>query len=123
MSPPNVESVHGQKEGTKMTSKRSIHGGEDSHLEIEVSAVKRGEGRSLTTCNNAPEDADLFAVYIRNPLAFHIQDFRAAPWPCRGRPASHEASLAKAKKRAFTYADALAEHLGCVVHSHLKRDA
>lgn len=102
-------------------TKRSIHGGADSHLCIEVSAARR-DGDGLVQCNDAPGGADRFAVYIRNPLAFHVEDFRPAQWPGRDRPATHEASLARAKGRAFTYADALAEHLGCEVVSALSRE-
>ena len=103
--------------------KRSVHGGKDSHLEIEVSAVRSHRGHRETTystVNHEPSEATAFAVYIRNPLAFHVHDFRVPAWPGRERPDSDAAGRAKAK--AFAYADALAEHLGCAVVSHLKRE-
>lgn len=90
---------------------RSVHGGEDSHLSVEVSAW-REDGDAITVCNDEPLKCDGFGVYIRNPLAFHINDI------AREKGAE---GYSRAKRAAFTYADALADHLGCEVVSALPR--
>lgn len=96
--------------------KRSVHGGKDSRLEVEVSAVRGFASDNIATCNGDPDKAEAFAVYIRNPLAMHIQDFG----PDTTDP-EKRVSMMAARAAAFTYADALADHLGCPVHSHLTR--
>jgi hypothetical protein len=108
-----------------MADKRSVHGGKGSHLCIEVSAVRFTEeadgSRHASTCNSEPWKADAFAVYIRNPLAFHVEDFEL---PGGARPSDPEQAAAErqaARGKAFAYADALADHLGCEVVSFLPR--
>ena len=105
-----------------MVKKRSIHGGEDSHLCVEVSAVMPCGDNGVTTCNHKPEAADRFAVYIRNPLAFHVDDFFTGAIGAKA-PGGHDVwgTAEQAKAAAFNYADGLAEHLGCEVVSALQR--
>jgi hypothetical protein len=102
--------------------RRTVHGGERSALSVEVSAVRFREG-SAELCNHElPERADAFSVYIRNPLAFHVEDFCVGPVGTRtpsGRDVWGTAEQTKAA--AFNYADALADHLGCSVESQLAR--
>lgn len=96
---------------------RSIHGGAGSHLCIEVSAVRGfGEPGGITVCNDDEASAAGYGVYIRNPLAFHVQDFGVETTFEERR-----ATLLEAKAAAFTYAAGLAEHLGCEVVSVLNR--
>lgn len=110
---------------------RTIHGGSDSALSVEVSAVRFGGGETAV-CNHEPERADAIAVYIRNPLAMWVRDFLTANG-CEklgiseydadrlGRgPGEHGSRTPKGA--AFEFGDALAEHLGCAVVSHLKRE-
>jgi hypothetical protein len=95
--------------------RRTVHGGDNSALSVEVSAW-RYEGANITQCNHELPDAwDGLGVYIRNPLAFHIADFNA------GNGETEYGTILQAKAVAFKYADALADHLGCSVESHLKR--
>jgi len=76
---------------------------------VEVSAVLQ-DSEGCHVVDDQPDRANMFSVYIRNPYAFHIMDFdRSAGWP--------DAQ----KGEAFTFADALAEHLGCEVTTHLQR--
>lgn len=83
--------------------------GEIAPLSVEVSAVLQNND-GCGTVNDQPERANMFSVYIRNPLAFHIMDFpRAFGWP------------AVQRNEAFTFAEALAAHLGCKVDSTLAR--
>lgn len=96
---------------------RSVHGGEDSHLSIEVSAV-RGfrEPDGIGTCNHEPETAESYAVYICNPLAAHLIDFGPDT-----TAEDRRVTMPEAKAAAFRYADFLGEHLGCPVVSALAR--
>lgn len=95
-------------------------------LSVEISGVCGfDEADGVTTCNDEVDRAEAFAVYIRNPLAFHVQDFPLIP---AGDEAladilDAETLRAKAKAAAFAYANALAEHLGCGVASRLNREA
>jgi hypothetical protein len=93
-------------------------------MAVEVSAVRFIAGRT-EACNGEPDSAMAFAVYIRNPLAFHVQDFKVLPSRAGssgvGVTERHAAELASKKAAAFSYADALAEHLGCAVESQLER--
>lgn len=77
---------------------------------IEVSPVcgllTAAADGGIMTCRDNPERAEGWAVYIHNPLAFHLRDFT----PSLETPSIRDASLA-----AFAWADALAEHLGCTV--------
>lgn len=98
--------------------RRTYHGGDDSALSIEVSAVRGFRTGSISTCNEVETMADGYAVYIRNPLAFHVQDFGPETVD-----ETRRVSMIDAKAAAFTYADALAEHLGCPVVSVLDRPA
>jgi hypothetical protein len=107
-------------------SKRSVHGGADSHLCIEVSAVRGfADPDGLETCNGDPDRAEGFGVYIRNPLAYHVRDFMlpqgSSPTIWGADSAKVAAEQAKAKAEAFGWADGLAEHLGCSVESQLER--
>lgn len=96
-------------------------------LSVEVAAYRR-EGKYIEryTLDSSPramatrplhERPHGFGVYIRNPLAFHVEDF-----PCDARGAYSVAECyARKLGEAFRYADALAEHLGCGVESSLTR--
>ena len=88
------------------TALRTVHGGAGSALLVEVSPVRGFAEGSISTCEEGRAEA--FAVYIRNPLAFHVQDFIT-------EGEERRLTLAEAKANAFRYADALAEHLGCEV--------
>ena len=102
-----------------MAQLRSVHGGADSHLCVEVSAVRGfDDPNGIGTCNDEPDESGAFSVYIRNPLAMHIRDFHVLR---RNSGADKRGRLDRAKARAFTWADALAEHLGCPVVSALQR--
>lgn len=90
-------------------------------LSIEVSAFYRTgdkNGPLITGCNAFPEKAEGFGVYIRNPLASHVQDFDIPAWLDKS-----EEARALTLSAAFAYADHLAEHLGCKVDSQLARPA
>lgn len=103
-----------------MGNLRSIHGGADSHLCIEVQPVRGfGQPDGLETCAHEPETAQAFGVYVRNPLAFHLQDF-GPETVADGAPRQ---TMPQALAMAFEYADSLAEHLGCPVVSPLERPA
>jgi len=109
-----------------MNNLRSVHGGANSHLCIEVSAVRGYRDRDgLETCNGDPSRAEGFGVYIRNPLAYHIRDFQlpagASPTIWGADPAKVAAAQAQALADAFSWADGLADHLGCPVVSQLHR--
>lgn len=99
-------------------NRRSVHGGSDSHLSVEVAAVRFEADESVTVCDADPGAAMGFGVYVRNPLAFHVQDFG----PATVDP-ERTVTLAEAKVAAFKWADALADHLGCPVVSRLERPA
>lgn len=100
---------------------RTIHGGADSALCIEVQAWRR-DGDSIVPClgyiagpgvaiHSDLSQAHGVGVYLRNPLALHLQDFE----PGVG-------TIDQARAAAFKWADTLAEHLGCNVVSSLERD-
>lgn len=97
-----------------MKTTRTVHGGADSALAIEVAPVRfiPGQGATITveTCWAQPDAAAAFGVYIRNPLAFHIQDFGPETVDENRR-----VSMDEARAAAFAYADSLADHLGCRV--------
>ncbi|MES2300870.1 MAG: hypothetical protein V4521_02150 [Pseudomonadota bacterium] len=90
-------------------TRRTVHGGDDSALCVEVSAWRR-EGNGFCGGRCVLEQADGVGVYLRNPLAMHLQDFE----PGVG-------TIEQASAAAFVWADALAEHLGCKVDSALPR--
>lgn len=107
MNSPNIGIEH----------RRTAHGGDDSALCIEVSPVRFSSvDGSAMTVHDEPERTQAFGVYIRNPLAFHIQDFG----PESVDP-DRRVTLGEAKFAAFEYADNLADHLGCSVESWLAR--
>lgn len=89
-------------------------------LSVEVSAYLYETADHIQTCNDQPHRAAGFAVYIRNPLAFHVHDFEV-PADRRGLHLAGRIARAKARRLAFDYADELAEHLGCEVSSVLLR--
>jgi hypothetical protein len=95
--------------------RRTVHGGPDSALSVEVSPVRKcADG--FETCAHEPESATRFGVYIRNPLALHVRDFVT---PSRnGNATSQRLQLDRlqAYGEAITFASALADHLGCGVH-------
>lgn len=74
-------------------------------LSVEIAAVRfesDGPDMLAVRCNDSPERAQAFGVYIRNPQAFHVADY-----PCAGA-ADRERAFAE----AFAFAGALAEHIG-----------
>lgn len=83
---------------------------DSSKLFIELSAV-RGltTNDGVETCNNNLTVAEAFAVYIHNPLAFHILDF----FPDIVSLATYPECFKKAFDEAKLFAKGLAEHLGC----------
>lgn len=100
--------------------KLAISVGDDAGpMEVEVSAVRGFNSENgIASCNSEPESAEAIAVYIRNPLAFHVQDFR-----CHGTEWHGESPVTVQMRQAFAYADLLAAHLGCAVASQLERPA
>lgn len=79
-------------------------------LSVEIAAVRFEDdgGETLVVrCNDSPERAQAFGVYIRNPQAFHIADY-----PCAGA-----ADREKAFAEALAFAGALAEHIGVYVEA------
>lgn len=113
------------KEGNEtMKQKRSVHGGTDSYLAVEVSAWRLGQTGDGTELVNheLPEQAQGYGVYIRNPEAFHVEDFWIGAIGTKA-PGSKDVwgSHEQTRAAAFQYADALADHLGCEVVSQLQR--
>lgn len=112
--------------------RRTVHGGANSALSVEVSAWRIEADQPLNQpdrpdyvagCNHElPERWHGVGVYIRNPLAFHVEDFWIGPIGTKA-PGGKDVwgSPEQAKFAAFKYADALAEHLGCSVKSQLQR--
>lgn len=85
-----------------------------STLCVEVTAVafeEDDDGQHVIACNDQLERASAFAVYIRNPMAFHVQDFLCIV-----------GDQEKAMADAFFFADNLAEHLSCDVVSQIERE-
>lgn len=89
----------------------------EAPLSIEVSAVRR-DASGWETCNEDERGGEGFGVYIRSPLALHIRDFLVPDWWGSGAQQFDDA-----KGAAFSFADNLAEHLGCAVDSKLSRPA
>lgn len=84
---------------------------------VEVSAWRYDDnGTSIVQIDDAQCAADGYGVYIRNPLAMHVQDFTGQDFGLWLEEKKTEARL-----QAFAWADALAEHLGCEVISQLER--
>lgn len=91
-------------------------------LAVELNGWKKTEEHGF--CGGAGYvDAMGFGVYIRNPLAFHVQDFMCIDDERDERfklPDNFD-DRATAYADAWRYADALADHLGCTVQSFLAR--
>ena len=92
-----------------MANLRTVHGGADSALAVEVSAWRRN-GDGISGGMVTLDGADGVGVYLRNPLALHVQDFE----PGVG-------TIEQASAAAFAWAAHLAEHLGAPVVSGLPR--
>ena len=86
--------------------RRTVHGGADSALSIQVCAWKR-DGDHVDRCD--AREAGGFGVYVRNPTALHVQDFV----PGEGGMKSGADALANARRFALV----LADHLGCAVEA------
>lgn len=97
--------------------RRTVHGGADSALSVEVMPL-RDHPRGFDPCPEDWKGADLYGVYVRNPLALHIADHRPAVRPDSSAPPANKArSLEQARVRAFGQALAIAEHLGCAMNA------
>lgn len=83
-------------------SLRTVHGGADSALSVEVCYWRHYAGSIVMVY--LASAADGCGVYIRNPLALHVQDF-----PGKG------ADLPAARASAIKFGQTLAEHLGCAL--------
>lgn len=107
MNSPNIGIEH----------RRTVHGGDDSALSVELSPIRFEPDGSVTTVHGEPDQMQGVGVYIRNPSAFHVQDFG----PESVDP-DRRVEMADVLRAGFKYADALADHLGCTVDSgYLKR--
>lgn len=91
----------------EIEARRTVHGGEDSALSVQVCAWRRADGGIDSTVE---ETAHGFGVYIKNPLAMHLQDFTP------GWGEDQCGNLAQAKMAALEWADALGDHLGAPVY-------
>lgn len=100
-----------------MSKLRSVHGGANSHLCVEISAWWQ-DADGVHICNDEPARATAYGVYIRNPMAMHVSDFCGPQMAAEFDPMP---TLADAKDAAFVYADALADHLGCKVETFIDR--
>lgn len=87
----------------EIETRRTVHGGKESALSVEVN-YWRHDGDSILPVYFAAA-ADGCGVYIRNPLAMHIQDFTG-----KG------ADLPAARASAIEFGKALADHLGCALN-------
>lgn len=93
--------------------RRTVHGGAASALSVQFQAWRETEEMgAIDGCE--PADAKAFGVYIRNPLAMHVQDF------IPGRDSI--GTLSDALAAGWLFADRLADHLGCKVESTLPRE-
>lgn len=79
-------------------------------LVVEVSAVRgwSSNDKGIETCNDEPATAEAFGVYIRNPMALHIEDF-GPDGPDGFR------TLREARHAASRFALILATHIGGTV--------
>ncbi len=83
-------------------ARRTVHGGDDSALCIEVRGWRMDSDGYASTVATVAQG---FGVYLHNPIAMHLRDFEPGI-------ATREQALAA----ALQWADALGEHLGCKVH-------
>ena len=82
-------------------------------ISIELSAVYHVDDSNIDTCNDRPEQADAFAVYLKNPTAFHLKDFAILDFHEKNISSTIEGCRFKAFDAALAWSTALAEHLGC----------
>lgn len=82
-------------------TRRTVHGGDDSALFIEVRGWRMDSDGYASTVATVAQG---FGVYLHNPIAMHLRDFE----PGVG---TRDQALAA----ALTWADALGDHLGCKV--------
>lgn len=86
-------------------------------MSVEVSAWWQDHD-GIHVCNDDPDRATAYGVYIRNPLALHIGDW-FGPRHTNTDGGVRCDTVAEAKRCAFDWAKLLAEHLGCECDSQL----
>jgi hypothetical protein len=87
-------------------------------MHVELSAVKGLETDSINTCNENVEDTEAFAVYISNPLAYHVHDFKVLDY--HSFETDRPEWRISAYNAASQWAAGLAKHLGCDIEIRCK---